>query len=139
MGRADEPLPLFPCWSPGGWEWWESAAETSMVEVARMTRGRAAAAHAFELGEPITEVRVWKRWVRPLTYGEAWEYYRDRLACLGEAGDEDPMPDGWEPNEDCPWWEFCAPGTPGASAWWVCGSKGDTPPQKPSRRREAVA
>ncbi len=60
---------------------WEDAAEGSIREVEHATRGQAAAWFARELGESITGVSVWKRYLRPLTRAEVWDDYgADRVS-----------------------------------------------------------
>ncbi len=123
-------------WAATGWE---DAAEGSIREVQHATRGQAAAWFARELGEPITAVRVWKRYVRPLTYGEVWDDYgRDAWEWRHDLeSDTAPLepPSDWEPDEYDPVWQFVHRSDSDAIAVWVCGSKGDDQPHSPKARQ----
>lgn len=113
------------CWSAHGWE---SAAESSVQSAESRTRGQARAAFAFECGD-ITSVGAWKRYIRPRTVQEQWEYYHD---------DEPGPPEGWYSEDAC--WEFVPKDSPGI-CWpvWVCGLRVDGPPQDPKPIRGSLA
>jgi hypothetical protein len=72
------------CWHEDGWE---AAGEWSVQDARHTTRGQAAA--RFASGDyfgDIRMVRAWKRYVRPLTRQDAWDYSGadrevDRLMC----------------------------------------------------------
>lgn len=85
LAGKNEPRPTDPvspdvewyCWSPHGWE---SAGEGSVRDASKTTRGQAAAFFAREIGD-LRDVRVWKRYVRPLTRQDVWDDYgQDRYA-----------------------------------------------------------
>ncbi len=123
-------------WAASGWE---DAAEGTIREVEHATRGQAAAYFARELGESITNVRVWKRYVRPMTRQDSWdecggrEGWEERRELDFDEGPAEP-PSEWQPDEYAAVWEFVHRSHPDAIAVWVCGSKGDPPPQNPRPR-----
>ncbi|MEJ7783390.1 MAG: hypothetical protein WKF96_01215 [Solirubrobacteraceae bacterium] len=112
------------CWSAHGWE---CAGEGSVADARRESRGKAAAFFAREVGD-IRDVCAWKRYVRPFTLAECWEWYCDER---GERDERLSVPNGWYPGEGTPVWEFVRPDHPEAIPVWICGIKGDTPPMKP--------
>lgn len=122
------------CWAADGWE--NAACEGTVRDATTTTRGQAAAAVARETGEPLTNVRVWKRYIRPLSRQEIWDYYgRERWAYrhdldLDDEGPESP-PDDWQPDEYDPSWVFVHRSHPEALAAWIVGWKGDDPPENP--------
>lgn len=121
-------------WDPAGCE---MAAEGTIREVQHATRGQAVAWFARELGEDITAVRVWKRYVRPLTRGEVWDDYgreawEQRRDLDADEGPDEP-PSEWEPDEYDPVWQFIHRSHPDAIAVWVCGVKGNEPPPNPRK------
>lgn len=123
------------CWHPDGWE---CAAEGSIRDARKVTRGQAAAWFAREVAYgDIRLVRVWKRYVRPLARQDQWDYSgRERWEWQNET-DESPdrPPVDWQPDweEGDPVWEFVHKDHPDAVPVWVCGEKGDRAPLRPSR------
>ena len=122
------------CWHPDGWE---CAAEGSVRDARKVTRGKAAAFFAREASwGDIRLVRVWKRYVRPWTRQDQWDYSgRERWEYRNEV-DESPdhPPADWQPDwESDPVWEFVHRDHPDAIPVWVCGQKGDKPPSSPAR------
>ncbi len=111
------------CWHPRGIGF---EPECSVHDALTTTRAQAATEFAFN-GHDFIEVRVWKRYVERFTVGECWEWYA--TASLGEP--DKPMPDGWQPDEAAPVWRFVPRAYPDAIAVWICGVKGDEPPEKP--------
>jgi hypothetical protein len=118
-------------WSNDGWEF---AAEGSVCDAQRYSRGQAAAFFAAEIGH-FPSVRVWKRYVLPLTRQDAWEYEgAERWADRNDRDWEDApdeVPANWEFDEDAPVWRFVHREAPGAIPVWVCGEKGSRPPENP--------
>lgn len=104
------------------WVWgnhgWENAAEQS-VQPGGITRAEARARYQNDTGEHWNDIGVWKRWARPLHLDEMWEYHQE---------DDEPPPEGWEPHEGTPTWQFCAPDADGAVEVWICGPQADGPP-----------
>jgi len=129
------------CWAASGWE---DAGEGSVQDARTTTRGQAAAFFARCAYEDITEVRVWKRYVRSFTRQEVWdEPGRDRwvnreeqrlgdhgVGSLDDLYELAPVvvPDGWQPDEYDPSWQFVRRDHPDAIPVWVCGFKGDEAP-----------
>jgi hypothetical protein len=141
--RATRTQPVNPdvesyCWHENGWE---CAAEGSVRDARKVTRGRAAAFFARETCGYLPDVRVWKRYVRPLTHQDAWDYSgRDRWCWRNEADDDGPAspPEGWEPDWECdPVWEFVHRSHSDAIPVWICAEKGSKPPQDPRPRTVA--
>lgn len=116
------------CWAADGWE---NAAWGSVQDARAKTRGKAAAFYASETGCAWTEVHVWKRYVRPLTRAEGWEYGFDRWANCNdvelEDAPDDPPPN-WEPDEYIPVWQFISRDHPEAIPVWICGTDAAPPP-----------
>jgi hypothetical protein len=127
---------VWPCWHPEGWE---CAAEWSMHDASRVSRGEARAAAAGDLGW--TGSRVWKRYIRVLDRDDHWEWWVESRADGGWEEHPDTPPDDWEPDrfdESMPAWEFVHRSHPEAWPVWVVGEDTDAPPHKPMRR-ELVA
>jgi hypothetical protein len=134
------------CWSASGWE---DAAEGSVHDARRVTRGQAAAAFARDTTGYLPEVRVWKRYARLWTRQDAWDYAgRDRAVddysydhdCEYDEADAkvpETVPADWDPPEGTPCWEFVTRDAAGAIPVWICACKGDQPPDDPHRPREA--
>jgi hypothetical protein len=145
------------CWATGSWE---DAAEGSVRDARTCTRGQAAAAFSRETTGYLPEVRVWKRYVRPLTRQDVWDGPgKDRWVDRREAGliskralagkPDDPIPSlgelhneapdepptDWDPDDYDPVWEFVHRSHPDAIPVWICGFKGDTPPVDPPARQ----
>lgn len=130
MSSPDEPINDYVdsyCWHEDGWE---SASEYSVQDARTTTRGQAAARFAREDGGRITDVRVWKRYARPLTRQDVWSDYgyerqldnlEDLFACpacgvarglaCDEEGSAEPCaarvallptepPEDWEPDPE---------------------------------------
>lgn len=116
-------------WSGDGWE---CAVEGSVRDARSYTRGQAAAAFANEIGDLMTSVIVWKRYVLPLTRQDAWEYEgADRWADLNDRDWEeapDIVPDDWEFDEDTPVWQIVHRTHPRAIPVWICAEEGSSCP-----------
>jgi hypothetical protein len=121
------------CWANGGWEdaAWGSVQDARTTST---TRGQAAMVFARETGH-FPDVRVWKRYVRPLTRIDAWEDSgQDRWEQdhgLGHMEGPENPPDLYEPTEATPVWEIVHRTHPEAIPVWICGVKGDNPPESP--------
>lgn len=133
------------CWAADGWD---SAGEGSVRDATTTTRGQAAAFFARETTGRLIDVRVWKRYVDRFTRQDVWDgpgkdRWVDRrerdmrdagehVPALGElfklAPDEPPA--DWQPDEYDAVWRFVPRDYPGAVAVWVCGVKGDNPPER---------
>lgn len=142
------------CWAADGWE---SAGEGSVRDASKTTRGQAAAFFAQETTGHLPDVRVWKRYVERFTRQDVWEGpgkdrwvdHRERelvaagkhVPSLGELHARAPAepPEDWQPDEYDAVWRFVHRSYPGAIAVWVCGVKGDKPPDDPgaSPRKES--
>lgn len=125
----------FYVWHPDGWE---CATLGSVSDARKRTRGQAAAFFANETGDWMPGVRVWKRYVRPLTRQDAWDGDgRDRYEDLHEMEfDTAPaiVPDDWEADpESDPVWTFVHRDDPDAIPVWICAEKGSRPPQQPRK------
>lgn len=107
-------------------------------EIADATTPRATAIgrYASEAGVDFREVRCTTRHIRLWTFQDAWEHaggdrWLDQQADPDEGGPvdyPDVPPEGWEPDETDPAWEFCKPDTPGAIGVWHC--------EQPERERQ---
>jgi hypothetical protein len=132
-------------WAATGWE---DAGECSVQSAEGRTRAQAAEAFRFDPGVAFTDVRVWKRYIRPFTRQDQWEEYLiGHVGCVrrddgtfveavprvGESADEFPAepPRDWSAHEGVACWEFVHRSTPGAWPVWVCGFRGDEPPTNP--------
>jgi hypothetical protein len=130
------------CWAASGWE---DAGEGSVRDARTTTRGQAAAFYSTEATGDICDVRVWKRYIRPFTRDEIWagpgrDRWVDRRQATTRctfsqaiAGCPESPPEGWQPDEYDPSWGFVHRSHPEAIPVWVCGFKGDEPPENPSR------
>lgn len=130
------------CWHHHGWE---CASIGSVADARKLTRGQAAAFFANETTGYLPNVRVWKRYVRPLTRQNAWEcdgrdaaidrYSYDHDCEYEDAGAEVPeiVPRDYRPDGDTPVWEFVHRAHPEAIPVWVCGEKGTPAPHVPQK------
>lgn len=153
--RPDDPAERnpWPCWHEDGWE---CAGEWSMQDATKVTRGKAHAKAAREIGL-WADVAVWKRYIRILTRQESFEYSAmERVIDRWIDNHEPPLrlnddlkyvlpdgticeppkslevvPDDWRPDEDDPVWEFVHRSHPDAMPYWVVGERGSKPPPNP--------
>jgi hypothetical protein len=128
----------FWCWDPVNWE---DACEGSVRDARKVTRRKAAAFFASESTGYLPDVRVWKRYVRAWTRQDGWDYsgrehavddYQYDHDCEYEEADvkvPQAPPNDWQPDESVPVWEFVHRNHPAAIPVWICGVKGDRPPQ----------
>lgn len=137
---------------------WESAYYGSVQDARDRTRGQAAANFSREVGEAIVNLSTWKRWIKLFTYQDIWDgpgrdrWFDDWMEREGidmryledthewiyinaDTGERveapeipDSPPEGWEPAEYDPAWEFVKKDTEGAIPVWICGFKGDDAP-----------
>lgn len=123
-------------WSANGG--WDDASYGSVQDARHTTRGKAAALVARESTGHLPDVRVWKRYIWVYDRQDAWdEAGRERWADARDVEWEDAptvAPDDWQPDEGTPAWEFVHRSHPLAVPVWVCGFKGDRPPQNPGRQ-----
>lgn len=138
------------CWAASGWE---DAGEGTVRDARKVTRGQAAAFFAREVGD-IRDVRVWKRYIRPFTREEIWlgpgrdrwtDREKDRLIreglpreSLAEIYARAPVapPEDWQPDEYDSTWCFVDRSHPDAIPAWICGFKGDDPPEVAAKCRQ---
>lgn len=118
------------CWAQDGWE---NACEGSVRAARHTARHTAHSDFARTSGEPWPNVRVWKRYVRPLDRQERYEWWVESCTNDGWDGNPETPPDEWEPGdlEDEPTWQFVHRSHPAAIPVWICGFKGDDPPTDP--------
>lgn len=128
--------------------YWEDARMGSVVDAQKRTRGQAASYFANEIGDLMTSVVVWKRYILPWTRQEAWDHEgRDRAVddysfdhdCDWDKADREvpeTVPDGWEPSDDSPVWEFIHRDHPRAIPVWICAEKGSKRPHDPKPREK---
>lgn len=151
------PSPDWWCWAASGCE---DAGEGSVQDARTTTRGQAAAFFSREMGD-FNDVRVWKRYVQPFTRQDVWDGPgKDRWVDREEANlisrralqgsPDDPIPSlrdlhaqapteppaDWHPDDYDAVWRFVHRSHPGAVPVWVCGYKGDEPPENPRESRE---
>lgn len=137
------------CWAADGWE---CAGEGSVRDARTTTRGQAAAAFASDTTGDLRGVRVWKRYVKSFTRQNVWDgpgkdrWVDDEEFRRETAGEPVPSlrelfglapsipPGDWQPDEDDACWRFVSASHPGAVPVWVCGFKGDEPPEKPKAK-----
>ena len=163
--RADRPVNDYIDSYVWHHEGWENAGEHSVQTARRTTRGQAASLFArYDHDGDITQVSVWKRWVRPMTFADVWDYcgaerwedrYRDEHGIdsrkVGgvwldfDVDTNEPVsfevpalpPDDWEPDpEGDPVWQFVHRSHPEAVPVWICGERGTPAPQNPTKTHE---
>ena len=136
--------PEWCCWAASGWE---DALEGSVRDARRVTRAKAHTFFTNESGEPWAEIRVWKRYIRPLSRDDLYFWWVENRTEDGwEAHDArglapDEVPADWDQtvvkyDESCPSWEFVHRSHPEAIPVWVCGFKVDDPPHNPEVARD---
>ena len=163
--RADRPVNDYIDSYVWHHEGWENAGEHSVQTARRTTRGQAASLFAhYDHDGDITQVSVWKRWVRPMTFADVWDFcgaerwedrYRDEHGIdsrkVGgvwldfDVDTNEPVsfevpalpPDDWEPDpEGDPVWQFVHRSHPEAVPVWICGERGTPAPQNPTKTHE---
>jgi hypothetical protein len=108
---------------------WECGCLGSVSDARKRTRGQAAAFFANEAGAWMPSVRVWKRYVRPLTRQDAWDNDGQLEFDTAPA----VVPDDWEADENDGVWTFVHRDHPDAIPAWICGEKGSRPPYSPRK------
>ena len=128
--------PEWCCWAASGWE---DALEGSVRDARRVTRAAAQTFYAREAGEPWADIRVWKRYIRPLPRADLYVWWvENRSEGEWEAHDArglgpHEVPDDWDESvldfEDwCPRWEFVHCSHSEAIPVWVCGFRREPTP-----------
>lgn len=121
-------------------------------DASRITRGKAIALYASEMGVSFTDVRCTTSYMRLFTRQDGWdgpgrerwlddwmeregvderavgerewEYYNEDTGQKVDPPDAPDEPPGeWEPSDWDPAWEFCKKTDPGAVKVWVCEAK----------------
>ena len=122
--------PEWCCWAADGWG---NAGEGSVRDARRFTRAQAQSFFAREASEGWVGVRVWKRYLRPCSRQEQWEWHVE----TNSGWDDEPEtpPESFDPtwHEDNPSWTFVHRSHPEAVPVWICGFKGDRPPHNPPK------
>lgn len=106
-----------------------------------VSRDKARADFARWNGEPWIEARVWKRYLRPLSRQEKYEWWVESRTDEGWEGlpaDGHPAvaPENWNEDlvtydEDAPQWQFVHRSHPEAIPVLICGWRNDAPPHNP--------
>ncbi len=142
---------------------YDEAWEGSVQDARDRSRGSARAAFASIIGEPLTTIRVYKRYVRIYSARDVWlnqgqdRWFDDWMLENGiktrwPVGEDEAEyfdsssgarvtpptppeepPSSWQPREHDYGWEFAHASNPAAQPVWICTQGDEPPPPKPDR------